>query len=1493
MATSIGALQVDLLLQSVEFARSINRASEQVNALGRAVNQHTAAMTRGFETVATSVKAFAAGFIGIGAVQQLTRATTATFAWANALKDASDRIGIGVEQMQRLQRAAALTNVSNEQVTKNLEIFARGLGNAAKGTGTLHTALKSTGISLREQDGALRSVNEVFDEYAAAIAGAGTEQEALALAVAAFGRGGAGFVTTIKQMSEGMEEWTTLTKEQVAQLGKYDNVIAEFGEEFTLEFRRRLAGSIAEGERLIAIFDRLFGTNIANAALVKSVDELNTKLEESTNLLQRYQDAAAQSAKGGAILQPSTLDRITDLERERIGILNQLKRASEDVSDATGELGSAADSAADEFKKLNAALSLIDVSMINTEEMARRMGQLSAGGLSAPDFSEEAKRQQQATKQAAAEVERLSKARIEGIAALKLETSQLERLAAAHKESAAEVRRVELAIEVENAAKRLNVELGSETAAVIAEEVKRRRELTEAVDMLAAAEEQRMDVLRAMNEEEMGRRMGQAEAGGMSAPGVQEEAETAASETQRIFENAADNIQSAFANAFTDAFEGNITSAQDFADTLKSIFTKTAGEIAAAMVIKPVLATLPMPGGESGAGGQAGAGGREWFGGQGSGAFFTSPTRPTMGQAAGGAAFGGMTGFATGGAMYPGHTGAMVGGTVGGAIGGAAGSVFGPGGAMLGSMAGGALGSFIGRQFGAGEGQDNKVVFQGQLGIGVGGTGAAAQLVMSIDKSIQSVLTAAQEGVANRMLKVAQAVGVQYDKEMSANDMAALAAGRIKPVAGALGLQGSQVAKGTPEEQFANLQQALAIMQQVKAIDLGPLGSELEILKTTFNETAAAAKKFGVDNRDELEKQYRFERAAIQRRFASERVGLEELFGQRSSESAAIAQMTLQFREAEARAQQLGLSTVGMGEAMAAAAEDIRAQAQAQRAGIIDQARSLAGLPQTFKSTIDALRAQFDELRATMVELGGSVAELNALEAQAMAAANAQRVDRLKGINVEAQGLMGTPQTTASAFDALMDSFTRLRNEARALGGNLDVLTQIQKEATAAFVAQVEVQQQDIINRARGFAGLPQTFQSDFDALMQHFMDLRKEMRATGGNLSELTALQKQATAALIARRNAELEAINVQAKQIIGEPLTVDERFDALMDQFLELRKQTRALGGSLTELTAIQKRATAAFLAQIEAEKRAVIAQAQQLTGRPLTFGQEWDALMAQFTELRKQARALGMDLGALTEIQKEAQAQLIKQQQATRDTMLLSIVEPFKQLLEPLQAFAKELTTGNMNPLGQMEASRTEFERIAALARAGDVNAIQQLQAAGQAYIQQMERFGASPAGATAREDVLAVVNDIMANLSEAQKQASSGVEGAIAAAADRQVDTLNELIAVGRQTVAEIMRLSKAVTPAKMPTSKPMDLPRAEIGGGPLRTAVKKSDFGSGGLLTGEVMSSLINKLDQSQKEERGEFLDAIKRAAQREIDKMGELAAEIRSVGDEIKRQGRK
>jgi hypothetical protein len=256
MAT-LASLIVDLTLQNAQFLAGINQANTQLGALNKSV-----------AVAGAAIKGLAVGFGSAFTVQGIVTATTATFAWADSLQEAAERVGATVEQMQRLQRAGELTNVSQEQITTNLEQFTRRLGDAARGTGQLGAVLQGLNIDLRNQDGSLRSTAEVFDDYAEAIVNAETEQEALSLGVAGFGRSGGVFVTTIRQMSEGMGEFSVLTKGQIELLGKYDDKITAVGQRFEFEFRKRLVTTIKEVEALGRIF-----TNTADAIL-GSLDEI-------------------------------------------------------------------------------------------------------------------------------------------------------------------------------------------------------------------------------------------------------------------------------------------------------------------------------------------------------------------------------------------------------------------------------------------------------------------------------------------------------------------------------------------------------------------------------------------------------------------------------------------------------------------------------------------------------------------------------------------------------------------------------------------------------------------------------------------------------------------------------------------------------------------------------------------------------------------------------------------------------------------------------------------------------------------------------------------------------------------------------------------------------------------------------------------------------------------------------------------------------------------
>ena len=184
-----------------------------------------------------------------------------------------------------------------------------------------------------------------------------------------------------------------------------------------------------------------------------------------------------------------------------------------------------------------------------------------------------------------------------------------------------------------------------------------------------------------------------------------------------------------------------------------------------------------------------------------------------------------------------------------------------------------------------------------------------------------------------------------------------------------------------------------------------------------------------------------------------------------------------------------------------------------------------------------------------------------------------------------------------------------------------------------------------------------------------------------------------------------------------------------------------------------------------------------------------------MRRFLDLRSQTRALGGDLTALTRIQREAQTHLIREQQLRQDQMALSVVTPFRQLAEPLRAFQDELALGLMNPANQMADAAEDFRRITLAAQGGDLGAIDSFQAAAQRFIDQSGRFGSSPAQVAAIEEVQQANRDLLNKIADAQRAAEAGMEDVIKRASQREIDKMSELVSEVRIVAEEIKRLGR--------------------------------------------------------------------------------------------------
>lgn len=807
------------------------------------------------------------------------------------------------------------------------------------------------------------------------------------------------------------------------------------------------------------------------------------------------------------------------------------------------------------------------------------------------------------------------------------------------------------------------------------------------------------------------------------------------------FEHALENVQDEFTNTFAEISRGTIGSFEEMAQSIHGIFVDLASNIATLAIFKPQeLQDLLTASRELGGAGLS----------QGAAQSVTAGAlaTPLLGM--------GVGLFGSQGARQ----GLQIGGGVG-AAGGALAGMFLPGGPLVGSILGGlggsALGSIFGGLFGGGGAGGSEVSFGGApLGVaGRGGTGEAAKIISQIDKGLMDLLTSRQESLVNDMLRTAPSVSIKYgDEGPSANDIASLTRARIGPAAAALGLSTRGVAgepgQLTADEMTANLQQAVGILQQVENIRLGPLDAALTNLRSTFLETTAAAKKFSIEHSQVLEEQYQYERGLIQRQAHSEKIALEATIGSRSPINAALAQLKVNMEGTKAEADRLGIST-----------KELTGTYEAQRAAIIAQDASqkiaiaaTVGARSPLNAALAQLKINMELARAEAERLGISTANLSktyqaqedALRAQdaARIAQEAAQRRQLASERIVLAVATGARSPLSGQLLQLKLDMETTAAQAKALGISTANLSGVYRDQRAALMAQEAERKRQLGNER---IGLEETF-GQRSPLSAQLARLRLQFDEAGARAAQLgISTVGLATAFADAQRE-----IRVQ---------------EAARQRQLALEKIT--LG-----VTVGARSPLSAALAQLKLDMEVAAAEAKRL-----------DISTANLTKTYQKQRdeIIHQDL-----LQRRA---LAKQ----KDAMARSITEPFQQLRDPLLAFSKELQFGTLNPAGQMEAAQKEFRRIATLAQAGSTSAIQQLEGAGRAFIEQAGRFGASPALVQANLEVRNAIEAVNAELIAAQKAASRGVEDAIYKADRNNVNTLREMILELRLVADEVKRLGR--------------------------------------------------------------------------------------------------
>ena len=147
--------------------------------------------------------------IGLGAafsVHQIVSYARSAITAADDIGDMAETIGLAASEFQGLAAIAKEAGIEQEALAKSFMIFNRGLGDAARGTGSAKDALKAMGIAIKDSAGNLRSSQDIFYDVADALQKYKTEAERASLLNDLFGKSGAKLALIFKQNSAGIKE---------------------------------------------------------------------------------------------------------------------------------------------------------------------------------------------------------------------------------------------------------------------------------------------------------------------------------------------------------------------------------------------------------------------------------------------------------------------------------------------------------------------------------------------------------------------------------------------------------------------------------------------------------------------------------------------------------------------------------------------------------------------------------------------------------------------------------------------------------------------------------------------------------------------------------------------------------------------------------------------------------------------------------------------------------------------------------------------------------------------------------------------------------------------------------------------------------------------------------------------------------------------------------------------------------------------------------------
>ena len=212
MSEPVGALRVELSANHAEFASNMQKAQRAAENSAKGMAAAMNKVKDSFSDTITKINQFG-GMAALAAGTGFAMFIKKSIDTADELSKMSQKVGVSTEALSTLKYAAELSDVSLEALGKGFVKLSKNAADAANGTGEAKDTFSALGIALKNDQGNLRSSEELLKDLANKFKALPDGVEKTNAAVQVFGRAGADLIPMLNMGAAGIEQLQQRAKE--------------------------------------------------------------------------------------------------------------------------------------------------------------------------------------------------------------------------------------------------------------------------------------------------------------------------------------------------------------------------------------------------------------------------------------------------------------------------------------------------------------------------------------------------------------------------------------------------------------------------------------------------------------------------------------------------------------------------------------------------------------------------------------------------------------------------------------------------------------------------------------------------------------------------------------------------------------------------------------------------------------------------------------------------------------------------------------------------------------------------------------------------------------------------------------------------------------------------------------------------------------------------------------------------------------------------------